>query len=252
MAQCDGLRRESQPVEEQMSKAICAAWLLMAVSGSAMAQIPAVPDVLQQKMQALHKASAENEQKLHEYQWIETTTVTINGRSKAPRQSICRYAPDGSIVRVPLGPQPMTPVPSGGPVMRHVMERKIEEAKETMAEVQGLTRTYLPLKPGALEKAFSTRRVEFVHSVSRENSIIINDYVKAGDKLILNLNLKTMQLGEVHVESYFTSPVDRMTAVVQFAMLPDGTSYPHVITIEAPEKRLSIVTVQSKFSRPVQ
>ncbi len=220
----------------------CAAW----------SQGPMAPEPLQQKIQALQKASAENEQQLHTYQWLETTTVSVNGSPKPPRQSICRYTPYGTVSKTPLGPQSEPPRPSGGPLKRHVMEQKIQEVQEDIAQVHRLVATYLPLNREALLEAFQTHRVDFEHGGDQGNSIVIHDFAKQGDTLSFDLNAATMQLRGIGVRSYFESPSDVLTVDVQFAVLPDGTHYPSVTTINAPGKHISITTVQSDFSKAVQ
>jgi len=71
----------------------------------ARSQTPVLPEALQQKTQAMQQAAVQNEQKLHQYQWIETTTVTMKGTPRPPRQTICRYSPFGTLVKTPIGAQ---------------------------------------------------------------------------------------------------------------------------------------------------
>src|SRR5215470_3486887 len=94
----------------------------MLMAGVAWSQAPTVRGLLQQKIEALHQRSAENEQRLRTYQWIETTTVSVNGRSQPPRQSICRYTPYGTLSKTPSGPQTKPPRLSGGPLKRRMEE----------------------------------------------------------------------------------------------------------------------------------
>ena len=42
---------------------------------------------LQQKVAAVKQSVAENQQKLHQYQWTETTQLTLKGDPKPPSQS---------------------------------------------------------------------------------------------------------------------------------------------------------------------
>src|SRR5258705_10814783 len=76
-------------------------------------QTPAVSEALQQKIQGVQQAAAQNEQKLHQYQWIESATVTMNGTPRPPKQSICRYNPYGTVVKTPIGAQGGPPPVSG-------------------------------------------------------------------------------------------------------------------------------------------
>ena len=66
---------------------------------------------LQQKVAAVKQSVAENQQKLHQYQWTETTQLTLKGDAKPPSQSACKYGPDGKVQKTPLTPPP--PPPSG-------------------------------------------------------------------------------------------------------------------------------------------
>ncbi len=49
-------------------------------------QTPAAPPAPQQKIQGLQQAAAKNEQRLHQYQWIETPTLNLNGTTRPPKQ----------------------------------------------------------------------------------------------------------------------------------------------------------------------
>ena len=52
-----------------------------------------------QKLVAAKEAAAENKQKLHQYQWIETTQLTLKGDAKPSSQKLCQYGPDGQFRR---------------------------------------------------------------------------------------------------------------------------------------------------------
>ena len=81
----------------------CAAVL---ASGSAVAQMGgggAMKAMLQQKLEAIKTSSAENQQKLHQYTWTETSSITANGREMPPKVSNCFYGPDGKVHKTPIG-----------------------------------------------------------------------------------------------------------------------------------------------------
>jgi hypothetical protein len=215
-------------------------------------QAPAPPQGLQEKVQAMQQAASQNEQRLHRYQWIETTTITLNGRAKPARQAICKYGPSGNIIKTPIGTPEKPPQVAGGPLRAQIEERRIMQAEQELAAVKELTAMYLPLNPMVLRQALHSRRVDLEHPPSGDNALVINDYAKPGDRLSLELNTQTLQLRGIAVRSYFTSNGDTYQATVQFAILGDGTVYPSSTTIEAPLKRLSITTVNSSFSIPVQ
>src|SRR5271157_4313715 len=102
------------------------------------ATIPAIAqnNELQQKLAAVKQAAAENKQKLRQYQWIETTQLTLKGDAKPATQKLCQYGPDGQVQKTPIGPPPQQP--SGGRVKQRVIEKKKEEMQDYMEDVKGL------------------------------------------------------------------------------------------------------------------
>jgi hypothetical protein len=215
------------------------------------AQPPAAPTPFPQRMQTLQQAAIQNEERLHTYQWIESTTVTMSGSPKPPKQSLCRYTAEGTLAKTPLGPQQQAPRPSGGPLRRHMIEKKIEEVQEEGAEVRSLVALYLPMRPAGLKQAFEKGRVDFELSEAVGNTVVINDYVKPGDQVALELDPVTMRLRRITVRTYFSSPREVLMASVDFSTLLDGTTYPSLTSIDAPSKRIAITTVNSNFSRVI-
>src|SRR5215472_3309603 len=67
---------------------------------------------LQQKLAAVKQSVAENQQKIHQYQWTETTQLTLKGEAKPPKTSTCQYSPDGKVQKTQTSAPP--PPPSGG------------------------------------------------------------------------------------------------------------------------------------------
>jgi hypothetical protein len=88
------------------------------------ASLPAIAQNsdLQQKLAGVKQAVAENQQKLHQYQWTETTQLTLKGEPKPPTQSMCQYGPDGKVQKTPMGPPPEQP--SGGKFKKKMIEKK--------------------------------------------------------------------------------------------------------------------------------
>jgi acetylglutamate synthase len=108
------------------------------------------------------------------------------------------------------------------------------------------------LNPVLLKQALETRRVDLEHEGTRGgNTIVIHDYAKAGDQLILTLDGAMKRLQLITVKTYLSSPADPMSITIQFSILPDGTSYPSVTAVDAPAERLSMMTVSANFSRVV-
>jgi len=208
------------------------------------------PPGIESQISQMREASARNEQQLHGYQWIETTTVNINGSAKPAKQSICRYAPDGKLTKEPLGAPQQPPKASGGPIRRMIAERKIEDFKEEIEAIHTVSGMYLPINQSKFQEALRTHRVDFEHAGPDGNAIVIHDYAKPGDEFRIGLNVTTKQVQKITVHSYFDKPSDVFTASVDFSVLSDGTSYPALTTLSSPAKKITINSVNSDFSHP--
>jgi hypothetical protein len=208
------------------------------------------PD-FQQRLQQMREASQKNAEQLHKYQWIESATVTLNGNTRPPRRTLCRYAVDGTVTKTPLDPESQSqPRLRGGLIMRAVEKQKIDDAKGAIQDVQTLTKMYLPFKPEELKQAFADHKVALEHDgATNVTSMVVHDYAKPGDELRLFLNPATMQVDRIGVKTYFQKPKEVLTADVRFASLPDGTTYPSLTTINAPSKKIAISTGSSDFAK---
>jgi hypothetical protein len=204
---------------------------------------------IQDKLQQMQQAAVRNTQQLHAYQWIESTSLTINGKTGEPKQVICHYTPNGQFVKTPLGQQE-PPRISGGPLKQHIVKKKIEEAEEEISEITNLVSSYLPLNPSQLESAWHTKRVDFEHNGDSGNTIIINDYAKPGDQFRVSLNMATLQIQRIVIQTYFKTQQDPMSVDVRFSQLADGTVYPSISTINAPSKKVVITKTSTNFSKP--
>src|SRR5271165_5827707 len=113
---------------------------LLTAAAMLAAVIPAIAQAgggqVAEKLAAVKQSVAENQQRLHQYQWIETTQLTLKGDEKPPSQKLCQYGPDGQVQKTPIGPPPEPP--SGGRVKQRVIEKKKAEMQEYMEEVKGV------------------------------------------------------------------------------------------------------------------
>jgi hypothetical protein len=224
---------------------------LLLWSSACLAQSPQPSAMVQQKLQQMQQATARNEKQLHTYQWIETAAVTIDGNKKPPRQSICRYAPDGTLQRTPLGAPPQQPAARGGPFRKMMMEKKVEEAQNELAQVRTLVGMYLPPNQEKFRQALEANRLTFEKNGADGGAVVIHDYAKTGDELRLVLNASTMQIQHISARTYFDKPKDTLTAEVDFASLADGTLYQSLTSVNSSSKKLSLTTVSSDFSKAV-
>jgi hypothetical protein len=196
--------------------------------------------------QAVQQAAAENKQKLLQYQWIETSQLTLNGDAKPPTQNLCRYGPDGQVQKTPLGAPP--PAPSGGRLKQRVIEKKTAEIKDYMGDVKGLISTYVPPDPQKLQQAFAAGKVS-LNPAGGVVNVIFTDYVQAGDRMTLTFDTAAKKIVSLNINTYMGQEKDAVTLQVQMASLPDGTNYAQQTTLNATAKKLVVTTTSASYQK---
>ena len=203
---------------------------------------------LQEKLAAVKQSVAENQQKLHQYQWTETTQLTLNGDAKPPSQSLCQYGPDGTVQKTPMSPPP--PPPSGGRMKQKIIEKKKEEMKDYMGQVKTLLALYVPPNPQKMQQAFGAGKVSLNPSPdSGTTNMVFKDYAQPGDQMTLTFSSATKKISNINVNTYMDNPQDTVTLAVQFASLPDSTNYVQQSILNATAKKLVVTTTNSNYQK---
>ena len=201
---------------------------------------------LQQKVAAVKQSVAENQQKLHHYQWTETTQLTLKGDPKPPSQSACQYGPDGKVQKSPLGPPPEPP--SGGRMKQKMIAKKKEEIKDYMGQVKSLLGMYVPPDPQHMQQAFQLGKVSLnPNPSSGVTQIVFKDYALPGDQMTISFDTTVKKVSSVNVNTYMDEPKDVVTLAVQFASLPDSTNYVQQTVLDATAKKLVVTTTNSDY-----
>ena len=144
---------------------------LSALTVSSLAQMGggASPE-LQQKLAALKQSAAQNKQRLHQYQWVETMQVTFKGEPKPPTKNLCSYGPNGQIQKVPIGEQqPQQQSGRQGRLKERVVEKKKGELEDYMEQVKSLLSLYVPPSSQRMQKAFEAHNF-YIGNKDKEKS----------------------------------------------------------------------------------
>jgi hypothetical protein len=201
---------------------------------------------LQQKLAAVKQSAAENKQQLHQYQWIETTQLTLKGDPKPSSQKLCQYGPDGQVQKTPIGPAPEQP--SGGRMKKRIIEKKKEEMQEYMGDVKGLLSMYVPPDPQKMQQAFQAGKVSLNPAGGAVN-LIFTDYAQPGDRMTLTFDTTTKKITSLSVNTYMGQAKDAVTLQVQMATLPGGPNYAQQTVLNASAKQLVVTTTNSNYQK---
>jgi len=229
---------------------VAALLLSIALAIPSFAQMGGGSPELQQKFAALKQAAAENKQRLHQYQWVETTQVTYKGEPKPEKQDLCRYGPDGQVQKVPIGQQQQQPQDSGrrGRLKERVVEKKTGEIEDYMQQVKSVISLYVPPDPQRMQKAFQAHNVSIVPGGGAVQ-LVFKNYAQPGDQMTIAFDPATKKMQSLDVNSYVGDPKGTISLNAQFASLPDGTNYVAQSVLNAPAKDIKVTTTNSQYSK---
>jgi hypothetical protein len=201
---------------------------------------------VQEKLAAVKQAAAENKRKLSQYQWIETTQLTLKGDAKPPTKNSCQYGPDGKVQKTPVGPPPQQP--SGGRAKQKIIENKKEEMKDYMQDVKAVLAMYVPPDPQKMQAAFEAKKVSLSPAEGTAN-LVFTDYALPGDKMTLSFDTASKKIAGLTINTYMGKEKDVVTLQVKMGSLPDGTNYEQQTVLNATAKQLVVTTTNSNYQK---
>ena len=201
---------------------------------------------LQAKLAAAEQSVAQNKQSLLQYQWTETTQLTLNGDPKPATQNLCQYGPDGQVQKTPIGAPP--PPPSGGRLKQRVIAKKKGEITDYMDQVKGLLTMYVPPDIQKMQQAYAAGKVSLNPNGAIVN-LIFRDYSVPGDQMTLVFDPGTKKVLSLSVNTYMGDTKDAVTLQVAMASLPDGTNYTQQTVLNATAKNLVVTTTNANYQK---
>jgi hypothetical protein len=219
-------------------------------------------DGKQDVVAALKQSLQDGQTKIRQYEWVETTIISMKGEEKSRKQNRCYYGADGKVQKVPVADAAAAaaPAPSGGgggrgrrgggKMKENVVENKKEEMQEYMQSAVKLIHGYVPPAPAQIQAAKDAGRVKVDQQPGGKVRIAIAQYLKPDDSLTMDLDVAANRLLGLGVDSYLDKPEDKVTLAVHMASLPDGAFYPAQTTLDAPAKNIKVV-IQNSGHRPV-
>jgi hypothetical protein len=190
--------------------------------------------------------AAENKQQLRQYQWIETTQLTLKGDQKPPTQNSCQYGPDGQVQKTPIGPPPEQP--SGGRLKERIIEKKKAEMKDYMQDVKGVLAMYVPPDPQRMQQAYQAGNVA-LNPVPGAVNLVFTNYAQQGDKMTLTFDTAAKKITSLNINTYMGETKDVVTLNVQMATLPNGPNYAQQTVLDATAKQLVVTTTNSNYQK---
>ncbi len=206
-----------------------------------------VTELIKQKLEAIKAAAAANRAALSQYSWTESIQVSVNGAVKSTKQMNCRRGADGKPQCTPVAGAPEPPPAHG--LLGHIKAEKKEEFVDYIKQVKELIGNYVPLDAAKMQRAHDAGNVSLSRPGTGEAGLAFRDYALANDSMTLEFSMETHKLAKLAVNTYLGEPSSTVTLDVQFASLPDGTTYPAQETIDAAAKGIKLVISNSNYQK---
>lgn len=217
--------------------------LLLALAASVPAQQPSTAE----RVASLKANLAASQAILKQYEWIETTAVALRGDEKSRQQNRCYHGADGKVQKVPVVAPPPEDKRRG--LRGRIAAAKKEEMTEYMKEAVGLVKQYIPPDQARIQAAKDAGKVAISPQPGQRVRLTFADYLKAGDSLVLDLDLTSNRPLEAKVASYLDSDKEPVTLDVKFGLLDNNATYATTTVLEAKAKDLKVTVENSGYRR---
>ncbi len=225
--------------------------LALAACGATLLFVPAMlgqASDAQKHVAALKQSLARDKQQIRQYQWIETTVISLKGEEKARLQKQCSYGPDGTVQKVDLSEPPPEKKTRG--LRGRIKETKKAELSDYMKAAVELVKSYVPPDPAQIQKVKDAGKVSVdMPGGGHGTRVNFRDYALPGDLLSVELDSTGNRLTGLAVNTYLDDPKDVVTLEVRFASLNDGTGYAADVTLAAQAKNMTVNVSNSGYQK---
>lgn len=219
-----------------------AALLIFPVS-LALAQQPTV----QERVVTLKASLAASQAILKQYEWVETTVVSLKGEEKSRQLNRCYHGADGKVQKIPVTTPPPAPTKRG--LRGRIVASKKAELTGYMKEAVDLVKFYMPPDPLRIQAAKDAGKVTLQPLPNQRLRLTFADYLKAGDALALDVDLASNRPLEARVSTHLDSKKEPVTLDVRFGTLDNNATYASDVSLEAKGKDLKVRVENSGYRR---
>lgn len=230
------------------TKLITATTLTTLLLGGGIGIAPTQTQSVPERVAALKASLAASQVVLKQYEWIETTVVSLKGEEKSRKQERCYYGADGGVQKIPLTAS--APAKKKRGLRGRIIENKKEELTDYMMHAIALVKSYVPPSPPLIQAAKDAGKVSLsLIEPGKRARLDFRDYHKPGDTLSAEVDLTSNRLLGLSVKTYLDDPKDAVTLDARTGQLNDGTTYPDAITLDAPAKKLRVNVDKSGYRK---
>ncbi|MCB1706738.1 MAG: hypothetical protein KDI17_17875 [Halioglobus sp.] len=237
-------------VTRRLSAIVCG--LLLAILSWNQVQAAQERETPQQRVADLKAWLQASREQMKAYEWIETTTVSVDGEQKSMTQQRCYYGEEGKLVKVMLE---QTQPEQGGQgifgIMGAIKEHKKEELLDYINNARNLVQDYIPLTAERVQQATSNGYMSLqVLEPGRKVELKFDNYLKEGDSISATIALPTNQLLGVSIATYLADDTQNtVTMNATTGVLPDGTIYVQKILLDGSSRNVTVSVQNAGYQR---
>jgi hypothetical protein len=202
---------------------------------------------LEEKLMALKQNQANNKQKLAQYTWTETETISIKGSVKDTKVYTVQMV-NGQQQKTEVNNEQAQQSGREGRLKKRAVEHAKDEYTEYGQSIAALAKQYTTPDPDKLMQAKQAGNISLTPGQGSV-ALVIKNYVKQGDSVTFTIDPQSKQLQNVRVASYLNDPKDAVNISAEFAQLPDGTNHVASTLINGVSKQLTVNDVNSNYQK---
>jgi hypothetical protein len=192
---------------------------------------------------------AESQAVLRQYEWLETTIVSIDKMEKSCTQQRVFYDVDGIIRADPMVRKPDPQNKNSGLCDHHAVPKKFEMTRY-MQDAVHLVHQYIPLNPNGLQSVADDGTLSFtIIDPATRGRLTIKNFLVRGDSVNLDLDLTNNQPLSLNINSYLDSEQDPLTLAVTMGSLYGSATFAREAVLESKQKKLKIIVKNSEYRK---
>lgn len=200
----------------------------------------------QAQVLALKASMAASEAILKQYEWVETTTITVDGEQKSQQLNRCYYGADGKVQKIPLTTPPPEEKKRG--LRGLIAEKKEKELDDYMKSAVALVKQYVPPESVLIQQAKDAGNFSASPLPGQQARLTFTGYIKTGDSLAIVVDLSNNRPLSAKVSTFLDSAPDQpITLDVQFSTLNNNSTYTSSTALNATAKQLTVTVTNSGY-----
>jgi hypothetical protein len=204
-----------------------------------------VDPALVREVMAVRDEVARSKQALLQYTWTEHVEARAKGDVKASNDFLCHYDDSGKVTRAPIGKGKEEEAASA--ISKRYRVRKKADMQDYIERAVGMINSYVPLDPERVRYLLQDGRASLGPPEAGKSTIRLKDYSQLGDYLIFAYDPVSKALLKATVVSTLGSPKDPVSLEAVFETLPDGATHLATATVNAPAKKVEVITRNSAY-----